>query len=163
LKSFEEESRSDDYARARDWWEDRMNYLAVQILLHRNDLDEAERIIQEGLLEARKEHKRKREGCFLRMLGELNIKKNEIESAIDFLQQAVSILTEVANPRQLWQAHVSLARAFDGFGKHIESVEHWQKASRIVNKTAEGLEDKALRDNFISTTPIQEMFGNANQ
>jgi tetratricopeptide (TPR) repeat protein len=163
MKSFQEEAKSDDYIRARDRWEDRMHYLAAQILLDRNKLNEAEGAIELGLKEARKEHKRKREGCFLRLLGEIHAKRQEPESAIDCLNQAVSILAEVSNPRQLWQAHASLATVLSGLNRHNDAISEWQKAAKIVKKTAEGLRDKNLRDSFINAQPVQDILTNANQ
>jgi tetratricopeptide (TPR) repeat protein len=163
MKSFQEEAKSDDYIRARDRWEDRMQYLAAQILLDRNKLNEAEGVIELGLKEARKEHKRKREGCFLRLLGEIHAKRQESESAIDCLNQAVSILAEVSNPRQLWQAHASLAIVLSGLNRHNDAIVEWQKAAKTVTKTAEGLRDRDLRDSFINAQPVQDILMNANQ
>ena len=113
IKSFETESRGDDFSRLRDLWFARMDYLASQILLQRDDVGKAEAIITENLEKSRREHMRKNEGRFLRLLGEVQMKRNESDNAIRSFSEAILILKEVGNPRQLWQAYASLASAYD--------------------------------------------------
>jgi hypothetical protein len=54
IKSFEQEAKSEDFDLLRPQWESRMNYLAAQILLHRNDFGQAETLIQTNLERAHK-------------------------------------------------------------------------------------------------------------
>ncbi|MCK5196174.1 MAG: hypothetical protein KAQ71_20340, partial [Desulfobulbaceae bacterium] len=105
MNSFKEESRSKDYDLFRHRWESRMNYLAAQILLFRNEISKADALVQEGIKTAQILNFKKREGGFLRLLGEIQIRRNEPENAITNLGEAISILEEVRNPRQLWQVH----------------------------------------------------------
>jgi hypothetical protein len=104
---------------------------------------------------------KKREGSFLRVLGEVKMKRNENDNAITTLNESIRILKEVENPRQLWQAHGSLASAFDKMGRHSEAREQWGAASVIIHNTAEGLSDRELRQGFLNAEPIQEILSKA--
>ncbi|MHA2231080.1 MAG: tetratricopeptide repeat protein, partial [Candidatus Hodarchaeales archaeon] len=161
FKSFEEESKGEDYNMVRYVWESRMYYLATQILIHRNDLDRAENLIEKNLERIRSQGTKKREGCFLRLIGEVEIKRNKFENAIENLNEAIRILKEVGNPRQLWQAHTSLASAYDKLGRVNEAREQWGAAGEVIRKTSNGLSDRELREGFLEAKPIREILSKA--
>lgn len=161
MKSFEEETKSADYVRARDQRESRMNYLTAQILLQRNSIGEAEDLIRKNLERVRELHARKREGGFLRLQGEVHVRRNEFENAIVNFGEAIQILKEVGNPRQLWQAHASLASAFDLLGRFSEAKEQWGAASEIVHNVGKGISDRELRDGFLRAEPIHNILSKA--
>jgi tetratricopeptide (TPR) repeat protein len=161
MESFKEESRSNDYDMLRYRWETRMNYLAAQIHLFRNELDKADALIQEGIETARTLNAKKREGGFLRLFGETQARRNEAENAIANLGEAIAILREVGNPRQLWQAHASLASAYNKQGRHREEREHWGAAAEVIQSTANGLSDRQLRTGFLEAKPIREILSKA--
>jgi tetratricopeptide (TPR) repeat protein len=157
IKSFEEEAKSDDFVIARHQWESRMNYLATQILLHRNELGRAEAFIQNNLESAQKKYTRKREGSFLRMMGEVRIRHNEFEKAIENFREAIVILKEVENPRQLWRAHASLAAAYSKLKRFSEEQEQWGAAAELILNTANDLSDRQLREGFLKATSIRKI------
>jgi tetratricopeptide (TPR) repeat protein len=157
LKSFEEESKSGDYVRARDQRGSRMNYLAAQILVCRKELSQAEALVRKSLNTAREEHAKKRDGGFLRLLGEVLFSYDKIENAVDSLKEAIQVLEEVGNPRQLWQAHASLASGLAEHKRLSDAREHWRAASEIIQNTANGLSDRELRAGFLEATPIREI------
>ena len=162
IKATEQEVKREDFFFHRYQWESRMNYYAAQILLHRNDLGQAEVIIQENLKMVRRELMKKREGSFLRLLGELKAKRNESDNAITTLNESIQILKEVENPRQLWQAHHSLASTFDKMGRRSEATEQLGAAAEVIQKTAEGLSDRELREGFLNAEPIREILSKAS-
>jgi tetratricopeptide (TPR) repeat protein len=161
MKSFEEESKSSDYYRSRDRWEARLDCLTSLILLQRGNMDEAEARITKNLEISRREHTKKIEGRFLRLLGEMKMKRNESDKAISSMGDAILILKEVGNPRQLWQAHASLASAYDQLKHLSEAREQWGAAAEIIQKTAKGLSDRKLREGFLNAKPIQGILANA--
>jgi len=161
MKSFEEESKSSDYYRSRDRWEARLDCLTSLILLQRDNIDEAEARITKNLEISRREHTKKIEGRFLRLLGEVQIKRNEFDNAIFSIGDAILILKEVGNPRQLWQAHASLASAYDKLKRLSEAREQCGTAAEVIRKTANGLSDRELREGFLNAKPIQEILANA--
>jgi len=161
MESFKEESKSDVYDGARDRWEVRTDYLASQILLHRGNVGPAEALIQMNFEITRTEHSRKMEGSFVRLLGEVRFRLDEIDSAIANLNEAILILKEVGNPQQLWQAHASLASAFYKQGRPGEAREHWVAAAEVIRSLANSLSDRELREGFLQAEPIREMLSKA--
>jgi class 3 adenylate cyclase/tetratricopeptide (TPR) repeat protein len=161
MASFKQESRSKDYDLFRYRWETRMNYLAAQIFLRNSDLTAAKALVLEGLEKARTQNTKKREGCFLRLLGEIQVRDNAPENAIENLGEAISILKEVGNPRQLWQAHVSLASAYNRLGRYSEAREQWGAAAETIQNTADGLSDRELRAGFLGAEPVREILSKA--
>jgi tetratricopeptide (TPR) repeat protein len=134
-----------------------MNYLAAQILLIRNDTAQADAIIQENLKLVKDKLLKKRQGCFLRLAGELLLRQNEFENALDYLRESVHILEEVGNPRQLWQAYASLASAFDNAGRSGEASENWGLAAHMINNTASRLSDNELKSGLLNANPIKKV------
>jgi tetratricopeptide (TPR) repeat protein len=88
IQSFRVEAKNEDFNWFRHQWESRMNYLAAQILLFRNDTAQADSIIQENLKLAKDKLMKKRQGSFLRLAGELLLKQNEFENALKYLSLA---------------------------------------------------------------------------
>jgi Flp pilus assembly protein TadD len=140
-----------------------MNYVTAQILLNRNDLAQAASMVEKNLESVRTEHLAKREGGFLRLLGELQIMRNESENAINSLGEAIGILKEVGNPRQLWQAHASLGSGFDRFGRRDEARAQWARAAEVIHHTANRLSDRELRDGFLEAEPIRGILARAGR
>jgi tetratricopeptide (TPR) repeat protein len=161
IKSLETESKGDDFAKARYVWYARMQYLASQILLQQENVGQAEPIITKNLENSRREHKRKNEGRFLRLLGEVQMKRGESDNAIWSLSEAIMILKEVGNPRQLWQAYASLASAYGKLRRVSEAEEQWGAAAEVIQKTAIGLSDRELRESFLSAKPIRDILAKA--
>jgi tetratricopeptide (TPR) repeat protein len=157
MKSFEQESRGDDYTRSRDRWGSRMDALAATILLDRNDTAQAQGIVQTNLQTAKKEHVKKYKGRFLRLLGEVQMRRGEFENAIVSISEAIRILNEVGNPRLLWQAHGSLASAYERMGRGSEAREQWNVAADTIRKVGSGLVDRQLREGFLNARQIREI------
>ena len=161
LLCFEEESKAEDFDKFRLIWESRMQYLASQILLKQNKIDEAETIIERNLERAKREHMKKNEGRFLRLLGEIQARRNEAANAIATLNEATHILEEVGNRRQMWQAHASLASTLAKFGRSAEAREKWSSAADLIHATADGLADSELRERFLGAKPIRGILAKA--
>jgi len=161
MKSLEEESRSADFDMNRYQWESRMNLLAAHILLHRNDVGASEVVIQRNLDSVRTQHMKKREGSFLRLLGEVQRRRKEHENAVTTLNEAIRILEEVENPRQLWQAHQSLASTLKEMKRSSQAREHWGRAAEVIQNSAKALSDRGLREGFLKSRPIREILSRA--
>jgi tetratricopeptide (TPR) repeat protein len=161
MQSLRKESRSEDFDMFRHQWESRMDYLGAQILIHRNHVDEAEVLIRRNLEKVREQHARKREGGFLRLLGEVRMKRGERENAIGDLREGIVILEEVGNPRQLWQARSALAAAFDQSGRSSEAREQWCAAAEVIQQVAGGLSGPELKEGFLAADPIRGILSNA--
>jgi len=161
MKAFEKESKSQDFDMARPYVELRMNYLAAQILLQRNEVDHAKTIIEDNLKRARQKQVKKRVGGFLRLLGEVQMRQGETDSAIAHLNEAIITLKELGNPRQLWQAHASLASGYDKMDRPNEAKDQWGAAGAVIQGLANGLSDKELRQGFLQAEPIRAILSKA--
>jgi tetratricopeptide (TPR) repeat protein len=157
IKSLKEKSKSSDYSRARDRWEARLDFLTSLILLQHEKVDEAEVRIIKNLEISRREHTKKIEGRFLRLLGEVQMKRNGFDHAILSISEAILILKEVGNPRQLWEAHTSLASAYEKLRRESEARDQWGAAAEVIHKTANGLSDRNLREGFLNAKPIRDI------
>ncbi len=161
LNSFAEASRSNDYDLRRLQWQSRMNYLAAQILLVRNEIDKAEKVILENLEMTQQKRMRKREGCFLRLLGEIQIKRNEFDNAFSNLRKAIHILKEVSNYRQLWQTYSAIASAYNKLRRFSEAKENWGSAAELIKTVANGLSDHKLKSDFLNIEPVKKILSNS--
>jgi tetratricopeptide (TPR) repeat protein len=161
IKSFEEESKGSNYNISRDRWGARLDSLASLILLQREKIDEAESRIIKNLQMSRKEHTKKIEGRFLRLLGEVQMKRNEFDDAISSISEAILILKEVGNPRLLWEAHASLASVYEKLGRESEAREQRGAAAEVIKGVTNGLSDRQLREGFLIAKPIRYILARA--
>jgi Flp pilus assembly protein TadD len=90
------------------------------------------------------------------------MKRKESDNAIRSLNEAILILKEVGNPRQLWQAHASLASAYDKLRRVSEAREQWGAAAEVIHKTANGLSGRNLREGFLKARPIRDILAKAS-
>jgi len=157
IASFRDDSKGGEFDLFRHRWESRMDYLAARILVGRNDLSQAEVFIGKNLEKVRKLYAKKREGGFLRLLGEIQFRRDEIDNGTNTLNEAILLLKEVGNPRQLWEAHASLASGLGKLGRASDAREHWGAAAEIIQNTANGLSDRELREGFLEAKPIREI------
>ncbi len=104
---------------------------------------------------------KKIEGRFLRLLGEVQMKHNEPDNSIRSLSEAILMLKEVGNPRQLWQAHASLASVYGKLGRGAEAREQWGAAADAIHKMTNGLSEPELREGFLGAKAIREILSNA--
>jgi class 3 adenylate cyclase/tetratricopeptide (TPR) repeat protein len=162
IQALKAEAKGEDFFWFRHQWESRMNYLAAQILLIRNDTAQADTIIQKNLKLAKDKLLKKRQGCFLRLAGELLLKQNEFENALNYLRESIHLLEEVGNPRQLWQAYASIASAFHNAGRSGEARENWSRAVDLINNTANSLSDNELKSGFLNSDPIKRLLSNSS-
>lgn len=157
LESLKADLEHSDYAMISNRWESRMNYLAAQIHLGRNDLGRAETLIRNCLQKEEERHTKKREGGFLRLLGEVQTRRGETDNALENFRKSILVLKEVGNPRQLWQAHASYAKTLSRLGRISEAREQWGAASVLIRNAADRLADRQLREGFLSAGEIRQI------
>jgi len=162
IKLFGKESKSDNFDRARDRWEVRMEYLLSKIYLIEGEYVLAEKIILKNLKQTQKDHSKKMEGGFMKLLGEIKFRNNHIDGAIETLNESISILNEIGNPRNLWEAHAVLANILHKAGNTAEARTNWNAAAHIIKKVSQELSDKLLRDRFLHARPVLEILSNAD-
>jgi tetratricopeptide (TPR) repeat protein len=161
LDTFKDQTRSTDFDAGRIYWNTRLAYLEGRMLIQRGDLDQAEKLIQAYLVSSEEKGMNKRFGGFLRLWGEIQMKRGEVENAVETLHRSVETLKKVGNLRQIWIAHTSLAHAYRLLGRGGEEREQWQEAKLTAEAMAEGIHDNNLKGAFLNTDPIKEIFLNA--
>ena len=85
------------------------------------------------------------------------MRRDQFDQALASLVEAIRILTEVGNPRQLWQAHGSLASAYESIGLTSEARDQWGAAAEIIRKVDSGLADRQLRQEFLKARQVREI------
>jgi predicted ATPase/class 3 adenylate cyclase len=163
LQSFQQQSRDAIYDTTRHQWESRMNYLAARIFLLGNEVDRAEGLILENLEKVRQTQSRKREGSLLRLLGEVNLRRNNYDQAIAHIGEAIEILKKVGNPHQLWEAQAAFGWAHDQAGRISEAKDQWGAAVATIQGVADKLSDRELRAGFLNAQPVREILGRAER
>ena len=157
IKTLEEKAKSNIFDSVRNIWESRMYYSAAQVLLYRNEVEKAENLIRMNLKKSRNLGLRKREGCFLRVLGEVQTHKNEFDAAIESFCEAIAILQRIGNPRKLWETHACLASVYEKMGRPGEANQERAKAVAIIEKFADGLSNPQLRNAFLAAATIRKI------
>ncbi len=162
IKLFTEESKIDHFDRARDRWEVRMEYLMAKILLKNGEYGPAEIMIKKNLKRTREDHSRKMEGGFMKLLGEIKFRNRHFDGAIETLNKSLSILNEIGNPRNLWEAYAALGNVYQNVGKDTEARIQWNASAQIIKKVSRGLSDKNLRKKFLNARPVKEILSVAD-
>jgi class 3 adenylate cyclase/tetratricopeptide (TPR) repeat protein len=157
ILNMEKTSKSKDFDMFRYQWQSRMNYLKAKILIDRNELGPAEEIIRHNIENTSKNKMRKREGGFLRLLGEVQITQNQFDNAIDTLNKAVHILTKTGNRKLIWESYSTRAVAFNRLKRLSDEKESWSAANKIITEVADALSDRDLKSGFLSAKPIQDI------
>jgi tetratricopeptide (TPR) repeat protein len=84
--------------------------------------------------------------------------KGQLEDAKTELNQALTRAKQLSNPTQLWLTHQALGNLLRKQGKSKEARAKFQTALKVVQGIAEGLTDTALKEGFLNSKPIQELF-----
>ena len=157
MRTSEKLSLAQDYDLVRHVWSSRMRYLAAQMLLQNNSVEEAEALATTGLEQSRAHGHKKREGCFLRILGEVKARKCKFDSAVENFNRALGVLGQVGNPRKLWEAHACLADTFEKMGRSCEARDHWGAAASAIQRLSNDLLDRETKLEFLSATQTKSI------
>jgi tetratricopeptide (TPR) repeat protein len=84
--------------------------------------------------------------------------RGQIEDAQTELNRALTQARQLGNPRQLWLTHQALGNLLRKQGKDRDARAEFQTALRVVHGIAEGLTDAALKEGYLDSEPIQELF-----
>ena len=93
----------------------------------------------------------------MRLLGEVNLRRNNYDQAKAHIGEAIAILQKVGNPRQLWEAQAALGRTFEQLGRNSEAKEQWGAAAATIQRLAKGLSNQELRKSFLNAQPVREI------
>jgi tetratricopeptide (TPR) repeat protein len=163
IARFEEVSKHSNFDIHRVRWSTRMKELKGTILLDRGDLDGAELLAKQCVGSAVKRGIKKYIGKAERLFGKILIERGQYDQSEEKIRHALSLLEEIGNPKQLWITHAALAELYKRMDRSDLEQMQWQKASKIVNSTADGLQNNNIKDMFINAHPVKMILENAKQ
>ncbi|MCK5372479.1 MAG: tetratricopeptide repeat protein, partial [Cyclobacteriaceae bacterium] len=85
-----------------------------------------------------------------------------LDEAETELNRALTLAKQLGNPTVLWKTHQAMGTLLLEQGKNKEARAEFQAALKIVEGIAEGLTDAELKEGYLKSKPIQELFSQAN-
>jgi tetratricopeptide (TPR) repeat protein len=77
------------------------------------------------------------------------------------LSRALTQAKQLGNPTLLWKTHQAVGNLLLKRGKTKDAKAQFQTALQVVQDIAEGLTDGALKEGYLQSVPIQELFSQA--
>jgi tetratricopeptide (TPR) repeat protein len=87
--------------------------------------------------------------------------KGQLEDARTELNRALTQAKQLSNPTQLWLTHQVIGSLLLQQGKDRDARAEFQTALKVVQGIAEGLTDEALKEGYLQSEPIKELFSQA--
>jgi tetratricopeptide (TPR) repeat protein len=98
-----------------------------------------------------------------RLQGNIYAAQGKFDEAQNELQQALKMAEQLGNPTQLWKTHQALGGLFFKQGKNDHASAKYLNTIKIVQGIAEKLTDPELKEGFLHSEPIREVFAQAGQ
>ena len=130
-------------------------HLDIAALLHGGDGNVAREQL-ERFGEAVGENRRLRL-AYLRALAVLRKWEGDSAAALEHLQEARELAEEIGLPGELWQIEASLGELHEELGDRDEAHRSYSRAAEIVRRLAGGIQDRELRQRFLSATLVQSV------
>jgi tetratricopeptide (TPR) repeat protein len=165
LELVYENAKKPEYYFVRPRWKARCLLVLGELWLHAGDTDKAESFLSEII-----EHqwtdqfpfkKYQVRECRLRS-GVLSA-RGQLEEAETELHRALTQAKQLGNPTQLWKTHEFMGNLLLKQGKREEARAEFRAAAKVVHDIAEGLTDAALKERYLQSEPIQELFSQAEE
>ncbi len=98
------------------------------------------------------------------MQGAIFAAREKPEEAQEEFRKALKIAEDLGNPTQLWRTHQALGNLYAkmGKGKAGQAKTRYRAALKIVRDIAGGLTDPELKEGFLQSDPIREVFAQAD-
>ncbi len=94
---------------------------------------------------------------YLRALALLARWQGEIEQAIPYLQEAVSLAETMGLPGEIWQIYAALGALHRQGGDEAQAQAAFGRAREMVGRLADRLDDETLRKGFLATGPVRRL------
>jgi predicted ATPase len=160
ITQFEEVSDHLNYDLHRVRWSTRMKDLKGTILFDRGDLDGAESLAKQCVKSAIKKGMKKYVGKAERLQGKILAKKGLYDQSEEKIMNALRQFDEIGNPKQIWITHTALADLYKRMNRSDLEREQWQKAAQLTDNTADGLQEKSLKEIFTSSINFKQILEN---
>jgi hypothetical protein len=76
---------------------------------------------------------------------------------LEHLQEARESAEEIGLPGELWQIEASLGELHEELGDRDEAHRSYSRAAEIVRRLAGGIQNRELRQRFLSATLVQSV------
>jgi hypothetical protein len=96
-----------------------------------------------------------------RLQGNIFAAQGELDAAETELNRTLSLASELGNSTQIWKTHQAMGKLLLRRGKSEDGRAELQAASKVIEGIAEGLTDAALKEGYLQSEPIQELFSQA--
>jgi tetratricopeptide (TPR) repeat protein len=131
----------------------------AELSLKKGDYSRTLNLVEESLAISEKAAYKKYIGKSLKLKAEVQEKIGNLEEAIENMNKALSLFEEMGTPHLLWQIYHSLGLLLEKHGETQKSREYLEKALKLIEATASGLDDPSLEDTLLSapsTVAIRE-------
>jgi len=140
-------------------WLDFSSHYETEALLHSGQERQAREAVQR-LGECLGANQRFRIS-YLRSLALLAEWDRHDTQAIAHLREAAELAAEVGLPEEQWQIQARLASLYEAAGEPEQARLVWAKASKIIQKLADGISDEKLRARFLAGPQLQPVLQHA--
>ncbi len=153
-------SKNPKYFFVRARWKPRCLLNLGELWLGEGDLEKAQAFLDESREDGwiDKFPFRKYQVRAQRLQGTIFAAREKPEEAQEEFRQALEIAEELGNPTQLWRTHQALGIIYRGNGNETKAGQQFGKSLAVVEDIAAGLSDPGLKEGFLNSLPIREVF-----
>jgi tetratricopeptide (TPR) repeat protein len=163
LEMVYENAKKPEYYFVRPRWKPRCLLGFGKLWLKAGDTDQAEFFLSE-LFEHQWIDKfpyKKYQIRAWRLRSEILSVKGQMEDAETELSRALTLAKQLGNPTLLWETHQALGNLLLKKRKSEEAKVEFQTALKVVQGISEDLTDLELKEGYLQSNPIQELFSQA--
>jgi tetratricopeptide (TPR) repeat protein len=96
-----------------------------------------------------------------RLRSQILSARGQLGEAEAELHRAVTQAKELGNPTQIWKSRQAMGNLLREQGETKQARMEFQAALKVVQSIAESLTDEALKEGYLQSEPIQELFSQA--
>jgi tetratricopeptide (TPR) repeat protein len=165
LELVYENARKPEYFYVQARWLPRCLLTLAELWLHQEDLPKAQAFLDEaidhGWIDKFPYKKyRVRAG---RLRGNILAAEGSHQEAEAELKKALALAKKLGNPTQLWRTQQALGNLYQRQDKAKQAQTQYKAALKVVQGMADGLTDQELKDGFLTSEPIREVFAQAGK
>jgi tetratricopeptide (TPR) repeat protein len=96
-----------------------------------------------------------------RLKGNISSALGKDKDAETEFRSALTLAEDLGNPTQLWRTHQALGNLYQKQGRPEDAQSQYRKALDVVKSVSEGLIDLELKEGFLESELIRELFAQA--
>jgi predicted ATPase/class 3 adenylate cyclase len=97
-----------------------------------------------------------------KLKGEVLMAMEKIEEAADCVEKARALADQMEYPPLMWKTRYSLAQIYNQQGKYEAAKEALEEASAIIERMASNVSDTEVKETFLNSEPIQNIYKQLN-